>query len=144
MTPAGFPHSDIPGSQLGCQLPRAYRRLLRPSSALDAKASTMCPSQLATTNTTPHPPTIKSRHDTPATSIKSQSQAPLAAAHYKDARVHYPDLKQQPHTSQPRASHSNTGPAGQLKPPTSRLMLQNPNSVPPHPHQASTCCRAGR
>jgi hypothetical protein len=55
MTPAGFPHSDIPGSQLGCQLPRAYRRLLRPSSALDAKASTVCPSQLATTNTTPHP-----------------------------------------------------------------------------------------
>src|SRR5687768_16954297 len=57
MTPAGFPHSDIPGSQLGCQLPRAYRRLQRPSSALDAKASTMCPSQLATTNTTPHPTT---------------------------------------------------------------------------------------
>ena len=46
MTRAGFPHSDTPGSQLGCQLPRAYRRLLRPSSALDAKASTMCPSQL--------------------------------------------------------------------------------------------------
>ena len=48
MTRAGFPHSDTPGSQLGCQLPRAYRRLLRPSSALDAKASTMCPSQLVT------------------------------------------------------------------------------------------------
>src|SRR3990170_5861338 len=47
MTRAGFPHSDTPGSQLGCQLPRAYRRLQRPSSALDAKASTMCPSQLA-------------------------------------------------------------------------------------------------
>src|SRR5215210_4028140 len=47
MTAAGFPHSDTPGSQLGCQLPRAYRRLQRPSSALDAKASTMCPSQLA-------------------------------------------------------------------------------------------------
>jgi hypothetical protein len=60
MTRAGLPHSDTPGSQLGCQLPRAYRRLQRPSSALDAKASTMCPSQLATTNTTPHPNT---RHD---------------------------------------------------------------------------------
>ena len=57
MTPAGFPHSDTPGSQLGCQLPRAYRRLLRPSSALDAKASTMCPSQLVTHTTTPTPPT---------------------------------------------------------------------------------------
>jgi hypothetical protein len=61
MTPAGFPHSDTPGSQLGCQLPRAYRRLPRPSSALDAKASTMCPSQLVSqtlnknhTRHTPH------------------------------------------------------------------------------------------
>src|SRR4051794_17366770 len=58
MTPARFPHSDTPGSTLGCQLPRAYRRLLRPSSALDAKASTMCPSQLVTHTTNPHhPPT---------------------------------------------------------------------------------------
>src|SRR3954447_22995568 len=56
MTPAGFPHSDTPGSTLGCQLPRAYRRLLRPSSALDAKASTMCPSQLVTHTTNPTPP----------------------------------------------------------------------------------------
>src|SRR6185437_15988220 len=56
MTPAGFPHSDTPGSTLGCQLPRAYRRLLRPSSALDAKASTTCPSQLVTHTTNPPPP----------------------------------------------------------------------------------------
>src|SRR6201996_3526165 len=58
MTPARFPHSDTPGSTLGCQLPRAYRRLLRPSSALDAKASTTRPSQLVThtTNPTPTPP----------------------------------------------------------------------------------------
>src|SRR6185312_5393008 len=61
--PARFPHSDTPGSTLGCQLPRAYRRLLRPSSALDAKASTTCPSQLVTHTTNPthphtaHPPT---------------------------------------------------------------------------------------
>ena len=38
----GFPHSDILGSQLVYQLPEAYRRLLRPSSAPDAKASTVC------------------------------------------------------------------------------------------------------
>ena len=43
MKPAGFPHSDILGSQLGCQLLEAYRRLLRPSSAPGAKASTACP-----------------------------------------------------------------------------------------------------
>lgn len=36
MTGAGFPHSDTLGSQLGWQLPEAYRSLLRPSSAPDA------------------------------------------------------------------------------------------------------------
>lgn len=42
MTPvtSRFPYSDIPGSQLVYQLPEAYRRLQRPSSALGAKAST--------------------------------------------------------------------------------------------------------
>ena len=39
---AGFPHSEILGSKLDCQLPEAYRRLLRPSSPVIAKASTMC------------------------------------------------------------------------------------------------------
>ncbi len=39
---AGFPHSDIPGSKLACQLPGAYRRLQRPSSPVVAKASTTC------------------------------------------------------------------------------------------------------
>src|SRR5690554_6907610 len=38
----GFPHSDIVGSVLVYQLPYAFRRLLRPSSPLIAKASTMC------------------------------------------------------------------------------------------------------
>ena len=38
----GFPHSEIPGSELVCQLTGAYRRLPRPSSPLIAKASTMC------------------------------------------------------------------------------------------------------
>ena len=37
-----FPHSDIFGSTFACQLPEAYRRLLRPSSPLTAKASTIC------------------------------------------------------------------------------------------------------
>ena len=38
----GFPHSEIPGSKLYCQLPEAYRRLTRLSSPVAAKASTMC------------------------------------------------------------------------------------------------------
>jgi hypothetical protein len=39
---AGFPHSDISGSKLICQLPEALRRLSRPSSPVIAKASTIC------------------------------------------------------------------------------------------------------
>ena len=38
----GFPHSEISGSKSVCRLPEAYRRLLRPSSPLTAKASTIC------------------------------------------------------------------------------------------------------
>src|SRR4249919_3088616 len=127
MTPARFPHSDTPGSTLGCQLPRAYRRLLRPSSALDAKASTTCPSQLVTHTTNPTPTQTgrdqtgdahtSQKHDmpqrtnTPATITTGmpqqtkQSDPPhthqkaWAYTGLKDARVHYPDLKQQPHTT---------------------------------------------
>ena len=40
--PVGFPHSDTLGSKCAYPLPEAYRRLLRPSSAPDAKASTVC------------------------------------------------------------------------------------------------------
>src|SRR5476649_2095118 len=39
---AGFPHSEICGSKRVCSLPAAYRKLLRPSSPVIAKASTMC------------------------------------------------------------------------------------------------------
>ncbi len=40
-SPAGFPHSEILGSKSVYRLPEAYRRLLRPSSAPNAKASTV-------------------------------------------------------------------------------------------------------
>jgi hypothetical protein len=46
ITTHGFPHSDIPGSTDGQLLPGAYRSRPRPSSALGAKASTVCPSSL--------------------------------------------------------------------------------------------------
>ena len=38
----GFPHSEIYGSMRVCSLPVAYRKLLRPSSPVIAKASAMC------------------------------------------------------------------------------------------------------
>jgi hypothetical protein len=38
----GFPHSEIAGSKLVCQLPDAYRRLPRLSSPSTAKASAIC------------------------------------------------------------------------------------------------------
>ena len=43
MTPGGFPHSEISGSNACSQLPGAFRRLPRPSSALGPKASTERP-----------------------------------------------------------------------------------------------------
>src|SRR3954465_12945456 len=75
MTPARFPHSDTPGSTLGCQLPRAYRRLLRPSSALDAKASTTCPSQLVTHTTNPTHPNKPTQQQTRFTRADETSDA---------------------------------------------------------------------
>ena len=39
----GFPHSEISGSQVAYHIPEAYRRLLRPSSSFDVKASTIYP-----------------------------------------------------------------------------------------------------
>ena len=39
----GFPIRKSRGQTLVCQLTRAYRRLLRPSSPPNAKASTVCP-----------------------------------------------------------------------------------------------------
>ena len=155
MTPAGFPHSDTPGSTLGCQLPRAYRRLLRPSSALDAKASTMCPSQLVTHTTNPtHPPrpatnTKKTPPTTPnrepqakpspvsKPTTKDESDVAVHTTHYKDARVHYPDLKQQPHTNPQTRITRDQAPAGflvpkpQMIPPRSFTRRRTPDSSEP-------------
>src|SRR4029079_6433554 len=92
MTPAGLPHSDTPGSQLGCQLPRAYRRLQRPSSALDAKASTMCPSQLVSQTLNQN----NKRH-TP----------PPAQSHQQQG--HYKTKDNNPPTNQEKTPTSRTG-----------------------------------
>jgi hypothetical protein len=138
MTPAGFPHSDIPGSQLGCQLPRAYRRLLRPSSALDAKASTMCPSQLATTNTTPHPPTITGRHSTPAARKENRPRVVDGSTLQRCSR---PLSRSQ--TTTPHRPHPKTPPkegSGQELEPPAHADASEPQQCAPthHPHPPCT------
>src|SRR5579862_574153 len=52
---SGFPHSDIGGSKLVCQLPTAFRRLPRPSSPVIAKASTTCTCSLDPITGVSHP-----------------------------------------------------------------------------------------
>src|SRR3954463_10881668 len=154
MTPARFPHSDTPGSTLGCQLPRAYRRLLRPSSALDAKASTMCPSQLVThpPNPTHHPqhspPTPQKRdpttpphrdtakpHQSQQTTTDDESDMAVHTTHYKDARVHYPDLKQQPHTRTHAPPSDETSSSRALQAP--KGPGPKPQTLSPHSHPAA-------
>src|SRR6185369_11183737 len=69
----GFPHSDTLGSQLGCQLLEAYRRLLRPSSAPGAKTSTVCPYKLAiptTLDTLDNNPDTRKRRGHPSQNTK--------------------------------------------------------------------------
>jgi hypothetical protein len=51
ITSGEFPHSEILGSRDGQLLPQAYRSRPRPSSALGAKASTVCPCSLDQKNT---------------------------------------------------------------------------------------------
>ena len=51
----GFPHSDIYGSKLICQLPVAFRRLSRLSSPVIAKASTICTYSLDPITLKPEP-----------------------------------------------------------------------------------------
>src|SRR5699024_7900333 len=100
MTRGGFPHSDILGSQLCCQLPEAFRRLTRPSSAPLAKASTVCPLKLTAT------------HKNAQSALQNCLQ---------DARVHYVVLKKQPHThpAAPHGAHEEgEEPATHPTPPT--------------------------
>ena len=52
---AGFPHSEICGSKRVCSLPAAYRKLLRPSSPVIAKASTICTYSLDPITLKPEP-----------------------------------------------------------------------------------------
>ncbi len=148
MTPAGLPHSDTPGSQLGCQLPRAYRRLQRPSSALDAKASTMCPSQLVSQTLNKNhkrhtPPPPNQRGSRALQNKQTTTHPPSGRRKLPDARVHYPHVKHPTHQPPPTPTGADrerrhrtiqptptghTTRAGRGDGPDS----SGPNSVPPH------------
>ncbi len=78
MTEAGFPHSDTLGSQLGWQLPEAFRSLLRPSSAPGAKTSTVCSSQLDHKDARIHCVVLKEQPETHPTTEPPSSIAPMA------------------------------------------------------------------
>src|SRR5271165_214160 len=90
MTRVGFPHSDILGSTLGWQLPEAYRSLPRPSSALDAKASTMRPLTLTNTKTKVFIKNCTNKHTTPTRGQRIHSmlattiQLPNTTPHHQD------------------------------------------------------------
>ena len=61
----GFPHSEISGSKLICQLPEAYRRLPRPSSPLSSKSSPIRPLYLDHNNLQVRKPVISRKLDIP-------------------------------------------------------------------------------
>jgi hypothetical protein len=134
MTPARFPHSDTPGSTLGCQLPRAYRRLLRPSSALDAKASTMCPSQLVTHTTNPH-----HHHNPNPANSHSHSRTPdhnrrkrqaMHTTRHKRTNTPPPQSPQGHATTNKQPHHPSTGQRG-CKMLASTIQISNNNPTPP-------------
>ena len=113
MTRAGFPHSDILGSRFVCQLPEAYRRLQRPSSAPSAKASTLCPYKLDHNN-----------------SFK------------KDARVHCAVLKLRPEQA-PSPQRLPTPQRLRTSAWVVRLSGTSPQPPTPAPHpQVRTACAA--
>jgi hypothetical protein len=124
MTGARFPHSETPGSQPGCRLPGAYRRLQRPSSAPGAKASTVCPKKLGTTQLHSAAPRNGRRHC-------------ICIAETGDARVHCAVLKKRTatRTRPPRPGEPGTWPV-KRRPGRKRPFPQDPTACPPRTRPA--------
>ena len=80
---AGFPHSEIRGSKLVCQLPAAYRRLRRPSSPVIAKASTTCTCSLDPITLSPRSSYVKPLY---VHALKLELQVNSCLPHPKSAR----------------------------------------------------------
>ncbi len=140
MTPAGFPHSDTLGSQLGWQLPEAYRSLPRPSSAPDAKASTVCPYQLGHKDARVHcvilklratpPPHRRTPLHPPTTGKPSSSPSRKRSATPRRTTTHT-----QQHNKKGASTRNSSEPSGPnsvlYKPPPTRTL-----STPTHNRQA--------
>ena len=134
MTRAGFPHSDILGSRFVCQLPEAYRRLQRPSSAPSAKASTLCPYKLDHKD-----------HSKRCSRPLCSSQATTGNQHPHPSA--YPHTRRRASGSseryQPAATRTSTPPTGETptrsdpERTTFRLFPQDPTACPtdPQPQQ---------
>lgn len=123
ITHARFPHSDTHGSTLGWQLPVAYRGLPRPSSAPGAKASTVCHTRLATTET---------RRSHTLSTNQNPSHTPnqhTPTTRRMPARM----AQNNPLRHQPHQAHHPAEPM----PKDPRLLPQTPNSAPPT-HTAHT------
>ena len=124
MTGARFPHSDTLGSQLGWQLPEAYRSLQRPSSAPDAKASTVCPYQLGHKDARVHCVVLK---------VRANPHSDTVAYTHKPGRS--PTRKRsRPDTSHHHQPHPQVHPAMTARlSPRSHPSPQDPTAYPTHP-----------
>ena len=112
-TPARFPHSDTPGSPLACQLPEAYRRLPRPSSALDTQASTERPA-----TPTPQPRTHPQGH--------AQGQMLASTIRFPNTTPH------STHTRTTRHGHSTQPPDSTPATSTTTTKLPRKEVIQPH------------
>jgi hypothetical protein len=140
MTRAGFPHSDILGSRFVCQLPEAYRRLQRPSSAPSAKASTLCPYKLDHNNSFKkdarvHCAVLKLR---PGNCHPHPSAYPPPGPRYRDHATSGSTERYQPAAT--RATPPPTGSNATRSDPertTFRLFPQDPTACPANPSPAT-------
>ena len=111
-TPARFPHSDTLESTSVCRLPEAYRRLPRPSSAPDAKASTDCSYKL----------TQHKKSNTKTLKINQRCSRPLYSS----------QTTTNPNPSNNQTVATQIGPA-QKKPHTGASSEPQQRAPPPHP-----------
>ena len=145
MTRTGFPHSDILGSRFVCQLPEAYRRLQRPSSAPGAKASTLCPYQLDHKNQRCSRPLCSSQPTTRTHPVHPAHTPTKEAVHRTRGlpATRPPHHPRRTRTSKTIIATPRTTPANRLFPqdPTACRADPTPRPIRSHPHPANRARR---